>query len=178
MYGCRAPIVILGGEVPGFEDYAAACRRAAGERVRFLGHCEHDDPLLASAYAACGCLVLASWYETPGLAALEAAMSGAPLVLPWRGCAGEYFGPHARYVDAGRLASIRDATLSALAAGRDPALAELVRRNYSWDAAARATAEGYSRIVGRNHGTKPPIAHTHNGGRADGRRSFWRGKTR
>lgn len=148
--GSPLPIVVLGSEVPGHERYAAECRRIAGEQVRFVGRFEHDDPLLASAYAACGCLVLASWYETPGLAALEAAMTGTPLVLPWRGCAGEYFGPYARYVDPRRPASIRSAVLSALAAGRDPALAELVRRNYSWDAAARATAEGYLRVV------KPP----------------------
>ncbi len=147
MRGSSLPIVVLGVEVPGHEHYAAECRRNAGEHVRFVGRLEHDDPLLASAYAACGCLVMASWYETPGLAALEAAMTGTPLVLPWRGCAGEYFGPYARYVDPGRPASIRSAVSSALAAGRDPALADLVRRNYSWDAAARATAEGYHRVV-------------------------------
>lgn len=80
--GTEVPIVILGEPVPGHEAYLGECRLAAGENVRFIGRIDHDDPLLASAYAACGCLVLASWYETPGLVALEAGMSGIPLVLP------------------------------------------------------------------------------------------------
>ena len=47
-----------------------------GEAVRWLGASDHDDPLLASAYAAARVFALPSWFETPGLAALEAALAG------------------------------------------------------------------------------------------------------
>ena len=80
--GSDAPIVILGDVVPGHERYLAECRRAAGDGVMFIDRLEHGDPLLSGAYAACGCLALASWYETPGLVALEAGMSGTPLCCP------------------------------------------------------------------------------------------------
>jgi len=146
MRGTRVPTVVVGDVVPGYEWYGDECRRAAGEHVRFVGRLDHDDPLLASAYAACGCLVLAGWYETPGLAALEAGMSGAPLVLPEGGSAREYFGRMAAYVKPGDLAGIRRAVLRALLRGRSPALAEHVRESFSWAAAARATLEGYRKV--------------------------------
>lgn len=147
MQGVVVPVVVLGDAVPGHESYFEACRGAAGGNVRFLPGIPHDDPLLASAYAGCGCLVLASWYETPGLVAIEAAMSGAPLVLPRGGCAREYFGELAAYVSPGDLPGIRRAALDALAGGRSPQLASLVREHFTWRTAAWATREAYELVV-------------------------------
>ena len=81
------PVVVLGDVAPRLAWYLEACRRAAGPRVQFVQTVRRDDPLLASAYAACGCLVLGSWQEPSCSAALEAGMSGTPLVLPEGGCA-------------------------------------------------------------------------------------------
>lgn len=147
MQGTDVPIVVVGEAVWGHESYAGECRRMAGRRVRFLGRLDHDDPLLAGAYAACGCLALTSWFETPGLVALEAGMSGVPLVLPQGGCAREYFGDRATYVRPGDLAGIRRAVRAALSRDRDHGLAEHVRRNFSWTAAARATRDGYNKVL-------------------------------
>jgi glycosyltransferase involved in cell wall biosynthesis len=151
--GTGLPVVILGQPVPGHEDYLAQCRRAADENVRFIGQLDHDDPLLASAYAACGCLVLASWFETPGLVALEAGMSGVPLVLPQEGSAAEYFGDFASYVHSTDYRAIRRAVLAAILRGRSAALAEHVAGNFSWQTAATATLEAYKRIVRGNERT-------------------------
>lgn len=115
--------------------------------MRFVEAIAHADPLLASAYAACGCLVLASWYETPGLVALEAAMTGVPLVLPQTGSAREYFGELASYVSPDDPRQIRQAVLAALARGRSPQLAALVRNHFSWRAAALATRGAYEEIL-------------------------------
>jgi len=147
MRGSDVPVVVLGDVVPGCEWYADRCRRAADRHVRFLGRLDHDDPLLPSAYAASGCLALVSWFETPGLVALEAGMSGAPLVLPERGCAREYFGPMANYVKPNDSAGIRQAVLAAVRRGRDPTLAGHVREHFSWKAAAQATREGYEKVI-------------------------------
>ena len=133
--------------MPGYEWYEARCRRAADDQVRFVGRLDHDDPLLGSAYAACSCLALASRYETPGLVALEAAMSGTPLVLPEGGSAREYFGDDALYVRPGDTAGIRRAVLAALARRRDPELAERVRQAFSWKAAAEATSQAYQKVL-------------------------------
>jgi glycosyltransferase involved in cell wall biosynthesis len=145
MRASGVPLVILGDPVAGREGYAARCRRAADRHVTFLGRLDHEDPLLASAYAACGCLALTSWFETPGLVALEAGMSGAPLVLPEGGCASEYFGPMAGYVRPNDRAGIRRAVLAALERGRSAELARHVREHFSWTVAAEATRDGYTK---------------------------------
>jgi glycosyltransferase involved in cell wall biosynthesis len=145
--GCGLPIVILGDAVPGHEKYLATCRASADQDVRFMGRIERDDPLLASAYAACRCLALVSWYETPGLVALEAAMSGAPLVLPKGGCAREYFAGHASYVAPNDEEEIRREVLRAFERGRSLSLASLVRKQFSWQAVARATKEAYEKVL-------------------------------
>jgi glycosyltransferase involved in cell wall biosynthesis len=149
MRAASTPIVVLGDVVPGHETYFDECRRVAGSNVQFIPGLAHENPLLASAYAACGCLVLASWYETPGLVALEAAMSGTPLVLPKGGCAREYFGELVDYVAPDDERAIRKAVLGALSRGRSAQLAALVREHFTWRVAARVTAEAYDAAVGR-----------------------------
>ena len=151
MRATELPIVVLGDVVPGHEPYMEACRYVAGENVRFVPRIDHHDPLLASAYAACRCLVLAGWYETPGLAALEAGMSGTPLVLPEGGCAREYFGPLATYVKPDDLPGIQRAVLAAWKRPRSQTLAEMVRNNFTWNVTARSTREAYQRVW-RKHG--------------------------
>lgn len=147
MAGSAHQLVVLGDIVPGHEDYAAACRRAAGANVRFEPALSHDDPMLASAFAACGCLVLPSWFETPGLVAIEAAMLGKPLVLTNRGATREYFGKLANYVAPNDRAGIRRAVERALVAGTNPLLADWARQRYTWHAAAQATREAYATIL-------------------------------
>lgn len=146
MRGTGVGLVVLGDAVPGCESYAEACHRAADRHVRFVGRIEHDDPMLASAYAACGCLALPSWYETPGLVALEAAMSGTPLVLPKGGSAREYFGDGATYVRPGNRRAIRRAVLEALTHPRSVKSAGRVRKSFSQAAVARATRAAYERV--------------------------------
>jgi glycosyltransferase involved in cell wall biosynthesis len=102
---------------------------------------------LASAYAACGCLALASWFETPGLVALEAGMSGVPLVLPEVEATREYFADMAAYVKPHDLAGIRHAVLAALACGRSRELARHVQANFSWRNAAEATLKAYEQVL-------------------------------
>jgi glycosyltransferase involved in cell wall biosynthesis len=96
-------------------DYQAAVLEAGGSRLRHVGTVAHDSTLLASAYAACRVFALPSLYETPGLAALEAAAQGAPIVITREGSTEEYFGPAASYVDPLSVASISSAIRQALA---------------------------------------------------------------
>lgn len=147
MRGTGVTVVILGDVVPGHERYLEACRREADSHVRFLGRLDHSDPLLASAYAAAGCLALTSWYETPGLVALEAAMTGTPLVLTAGGCAAEYFGRYAQYVAPDDRAGIRSAVFESLERRRDRQLADHVNQNFSWRAAARITRKVYEQVL-------------------------------
>ena len=133
--------------MPGHEAYAAKCRSEACDRVRFIDSLPHDDPCLASAYAACGCLALVSRFETPGLVALEAGLTGTPLVLTAGGATKEYFGKFARYVHPNRPSEIRRAVRRALDSRRNPALAEHVKARYTWDKTAGATLAAYRELL-------------------------------
>ncbi len=73
------PLVVIGEAPPGCEEYEQICRRAGMGRVTWLGRLDHHDPLLASAYAAARVFALPSWFETPGLAALEAGLAGCAI---------------------------------------------------------------------------------------------------
>lgn len=147
LHGSGQHAVILGDPVPGHEDYFAACRRAADRRVQFVPRIAHRDPLLGSAYAAAGCLALCSWFETPGLVALEAGLLGTPLVLTRGGCTREYFGADAQYVDPHNLRDIRTAVSVALRKPRNVQLAERLRHDFSWAAVARATQQAYEKVL-------------------------------
>ncbi len=74
------PLVLIGPEEA---RYAARCRAAASDRVHFLGQLEGAD--LRNAYAAARTHALVSFYETPGLASLEAAISDNTIVASDRG---------------------------------------------------------------------------------------------
>lgn len=141
------PVVVLGDVVPGHEEYARRCRAAAGPRVQFHPAVPHDDPLLASALAACGCLVLPSWFETPGLVALEAAQLGTPLVLTSRGATHEYFGRWAQYIEPDDPASMRHGVAAALSMERRQSLARMAESRYTWAAVARETRAVYDELV-------------------------------
>lgn len=147
MHGTGVTVVILGQTVPGHESYAQSCRAAADERVVFLPRMPHGSALLASAYAACGCLVLPSDFETPGLVALEAAVTGTPLVLTRVGAAPEYFGSHARYVPPGDRDGLRREVLAALAGSRSSELAAHVRENFTWQQTACSIRDVYAAVV-------------------------------
>lgn len=150
MRSSKFPIVFLGAVVPGHREYAKACRReSAGRDVTFLPPTSHQDPGLAGAYAACRCLALTSWFETPGLVALEAGLSGTPLVLTNRGAAPEYFGTLAQCVNPADSAAIRTAVERAWYQPRSAQLAEHIGNRYTWEAVAAETLTAYEQMLNR-----------------------------
>ena len=124
-------------------DYARFCRKAA-EQVKdclILPALAQDSELLAAAYAACDTFCLPSLFETPGLAALEAGMAGAKIVITGNGGTKEYFADMARYVKPGDRAGLRAALQSSLAAPKDPRLQDHIRQHFLWSEAAKQLIE-------------------------------------
>ena len=142
------PLVVIGEPPPGHEGYARQCRRAGLGFVRWLGRLDHDDELLGSAYASARVLALPSWFETPGLAALEAALSGCAVVVTPFGCTREYFGDLVAYARPDRPAEIGRAILGAWRDGPHSGLAAHVTSHYLWSHVARLTAEVYDQVAG------------------------------
>lgn len=146
MEGVDADLVLIGKIHRG--RYAEACLRAAGRngRVRIIEGLANDSPLLASAYAACRVFALPSLFETPGIAALEAAVAGAAVVITPHGGTRDYFADRATYVDPTSVDSIRRGIHTALAKGPATDLADHVAGEFAWERVAERTAGVYGRV--------------------------------
>jgi len=114
--------------------YGRECRKRMerAKNILWLDALAHDDPMLASAYAACKVFVQPSTFETPGLAALEAALADANIVTTPYGGPKEYFGPMAEYINPGDTASIKTCIDSALKREPESALKIHILDNYSY----------------------------------------------
>jgi glycosyltransferase involved in cell wall biosynthesis len=146
------PAVIIGRIIEG--PYADACRREAAKHkhIHLIGTLPTGSPMLASAYAACDIFVLPSQFETPGIAALEAGLAGAKIVITDQGGTREYFGDLATYIDYRSIESIRRGIVDALSAPRGSALRDHIRSNYLWEHVAAQLAAVYRDVLS---GTKP-----------------------
>ena len=145
--GVKIPYVIIGDPVTQYWDYYRCCQTESGSNVHFLSALRHDSPLLASSYAACKVFLLASWLETPGLAAMEAALAGAKLVITNQGAAPEYFQDFASYVSPWSLSEIRETTLKALSLPSSLDLKNHVALHYLWNEVAVRTQDCYRSLM-------------------------------
>ncbi|MBN2461559.1 MAG: glycosyltransferase [Candidatus Cloacimonetes bacterium] len=125
------------------------CLKAMEEssNIHFLNWMDHDDPLLASAYAACRIFILPTRYETPGRAALEAALAGAGIVITPRGGTREYFLDMAEYINPDSVTSIVGGMENALLKPRSDALKKHIMANYTWERIAEQTIQLYQEIL-------------------------------
>jgi glycosyltransferase involved in cell wall biosynthesis len=114
-----------------------ACRRQKSTNSLAHRWLDHDSEVLASAYAACDVFVLPSLFETPGIAALEAGLAGAKVVITDHGGPHEYFGNMATYVDPRSVDRIEGGVRSALQEKKTERLREHIRKEYLWSAIAR-----------------------------------------
>jgi glycosyltransferase involved in cell wall biosynthesis len=143
------PAVIIGRFISG--EYGDACRREAAKHrhILLIDGLEHSSEMLASAYAACDTFVLPSLFETPGIAALEAALAGAKVVITPFGGTKEYFGDLAGYVEPSSVVSIRNGIMAALKRPKGTELREHVRKNFLWQTVSQKTAAAYREVSGQ-----------------------------
>lgn len=140
-------VVIIGDYVPHYRDYYDQCRKEAGSHIHFLGRIPHDASLLKSAYAACKTFVLGTWLETPGLAALEAGLAGAGVVITKEGATREYFGGFADYVSPENPAQITEVVSNNLEKEKSGLLRTHIQKNFLWPQAAKANIQAYERVL-------------------------------
>ena len=141
------PAVIIGRIIPG--EYGDACVREASKHkhILLIDGLENDSAMLASAYAACDVFVLPSLFETPGIAALEAALAGAKIVITKYGGTEEYFGTMAEYIDPHSISSIRAGILNSLGKKKVGALRDHIRKEFLWKRVAERTAQVYNDVL-------------------------------
>jgi glycosyltransferase involved in cell wall biosynthesis len=139
-------LTLVGEPAPNHRRYLARTLRCGGDRVTWLGPMRHEQ--------ICGVLwrsavhALPSWFETPGLASLEAAAAGCAVVVSNRGSTREYFGNDAHYCEPHDIASIAQAVARACASPPPARLRERVLSRFTWDEAARRTLVAYEVALG------------------------------
>lgn len=153
------PLVLLGHS--GNPGYRELVEKHGGPNLRILDRLPPNSPLLASAYAAARVAVLPSWAEGAPLAALEAAASGAALVLSDESGESEYFGDFARYVDPADPAGMRRQILDAFETRRDAEQIEAQKRfiaeTYSWDRHRAATEAVHAEALAASRRRAPAL---------------------
>lgn len=145
----NVPSVIIGR----MEDnaYARACRDLAqnNPRLHLVDSLPNDSPMLASAYAACDVFALPSLFETPGIAALEAALAGAKIVITKYGGTEDYFGDAAVYVEPTAVELIHHGIVTALNAPKSDALRTSIRDRFLWSSVADQYLAVYNAVLRR-----------------------------
>ncbi|MFN1833952.1 glycosyltransferase family 4 protein [Balneola sp. MJW-20] len=136
-------IVIIGD----FKDdpYSKECLKLASnaDNVLLIPTLDHDSDMLRSAYAAAEVFVLPSWFETPGIAAMEAALAGCKIVITGKGGTRDYFADHAKYIDPGSDTDLLRGINEALSSVADDQLKERILKYYRWDNAVSKTLNVY-----------------------------------
>jgi glycosyltransferase involved in cell wall biosynthesis len=140
------PLVLIGKVIN--NDYGKKCLELVKARRNtiLITDIDHNDPVLASAYAACSTLVLPSYFETPGLVALEAGLAGAKIVITKYGGTDEYFKNFVQYVEPGSERSIKQGLLTSLEQQKTTELKEHIRNNYLWKHAAEKLVKIYASV--------------------------------
>lgn len=113
------------------------------KHITLIEELPNDSSLLASAYAACDTFVLPSFFETPGIAALEAALTGAKIVITPYGGTKDYFKNMAEYIEPGSVKSIKKGIEKKLNEKKENALKNFIKENFLWEKIAAKTIRVY-----------------------------------
>lgn len=140
------PVVLLGQVAE--EAYLTACLEEGEGRVRHLGVLDHDDPLLASAYAAAGVTVLASQGESFGLTAVESLAAGTSAVITRANGLGlAPKPPLLAYVDPQDTAALAAAISAAMRSGENIPGCRALVAGLSWQKAAETIEAVYRNVT-------------------------------
>ncbi len=142
------PLVLL-GTGPAADTLSERARQLGlGDRVRFAPYLTDRDAL-AHAYAGARCVVLPGAHETFGLAALEAAACGSPIVTADCTPSAALLGGLVETFRAGDPCELLAAIGRARVRTPDLAAANALAAGHSWDAALTAELADLERLVGR-----------------------------
>lgn len=147
------PLVLVGAIRD--QDYFSSLNIEQKKNVIFLGPI-YDPQDIRNLMRDCSVFALPSLCETPGISALEAAAQGAEIVITSEGCAKEYFGDHAFYVEPLEVDSIAYGLILASKRFKDRTSEDrgsidlrqidFICDTYTWDKTAEDIIAGYNKI--------------------------------
>ncbi len=145
-------VVLCGTCVETRNGYLQRCIAEGNGRVHYLGRLEHDDPLLASAFAAASVYVLPSKGEVLPLSILEALAAGTPaLVTKLHSLDIAPCPPVFDEVDGSDVRAIARGIEDVLRSPVDPARCKALVESYKWENIVAPIIDIYERqLAGGN----------------------------
>lgn len=168
------PIVFLTGGFSYQPNYVTLCRMFDRPgKTLFLDRVPDD--MLAAAYRSARLLCMPSWYELPGLVALEALHLGCPVVASRWGTLPDYVPQGVEYCEPDDPDDIREAVLGSYHRKTSADPRELVR-DFRWRDSAVRLVEVYEDVLRQRRGTAQgtstsgdgPLGHAGEQGRPSG----------
>ncbi len=144
------PSVIIGNLLNNAEGRKCMNIIERNSKIIHIDWLNHNNPLLASAYAACDTFVLPSLYETPGRAALEAGLAGANVVITPYGGTKEYFINLADYCNPNQKKSMLNTISRSLNKPKTGHLSLHIKKEFLWDKIAEKTKNVYEKVLNDN----------------------------
>jgi alpha-1,6-mannosyltransferase len=141
------PLLLVGAGPAGDALRERARQLGLGDRVHFEPYVQDRDQL-ACAYAGARCAVLPGAHETFGLAALEAAACGTPVVTAEPTPSAQLLGDHVETFRPGDSADLLCGIERARLRPPDLGAAAALAARHSWDAALEAELADLRRLLG------------------------------
>ena len=132
-------------------QYAQQCisESKKSKNILMLDHIDNSSNLLASAFKCAKVFALPSLYETPGIAALEAGLAGAKIVITPFGGTKDYFKNFAQYVNPFDVDDIRKGIENKLNETPNSDLQNHIKNNFLWKNVAEQTLEVYKSVLNK-----------------------------
>jgi glycosyltransferase involved in cell wall biosynthesis len=137
------PLKLVGKHSRAHSQFYNTCKEAADASVTFYGHKNHEETAVFMSKSKVH--VLASHYETTGLASLEALAAGCQIVVNDHPIQKEIFGDRAHYCHSHSTESIADAIMAASQDMRDHR--SWVEGKFSWKKKALSLQKIYAKVL-------------------------------
>lgn len=143
----KFPVVLVGQANPREPRYVGECQRLiAKSGAIWIPQIPHED--MHPVYAAATVHVLPSWWETAGLATLEAGLAGCPVISTNRSPIDEYLGNLVMLCDPADDIGLGRLVKQKMAGPRNPVLREHILAHFTWERYAQETLAAYERVLG------------------------------
>jgi glycosyltransferase involved in cell wall biosynthesis len=139
-------LYLIGNPAPNHIGYYNECRRISKPNIHFIEAIDQKD--LVQYYKKAKVHVLPSWFETTGLASLEALFCGCNIVLTKYGDTLDYFDTKDFiYCNPESVSSIRQAVEKAASMEINTNIIELAMKKYNWQKTAEKTLAVYKKYI-------------------------------
>jgi len=139
-------LYLIGSPAPNHTGYYSECKRVSKSNIHFIEAIAQEE--LVQYYKKAKVHILPSWFETTGLASLEALFCGCNIVITQYGDTRDYFdASEFIYCKPESVISIREAVEKAASMEINTRLIDNAMEKYNWQKTAEKTFSVYKKFI-------------------------------